>query len=104
MEFIWPSMLWLLVIAPLLINLYLRIDARRQKAAEQFGALGIAVTGAYQTPRRHVPYALWLAALIVLIVATARPQMVVSVPRAEGVVILVFDVSGSMAADDLEPT
>ena len=34
----------------------------------------------------------------------ARPQAVVSVPRVEGTVILAFDVSGSMAADDLQPT
>ena len=39
-----------------------------------------------------------------LVIALARPQSVVSVPRVEGTVILAFDVSGSMAADDLEPT
>jgi Ca-activated chloride channel family protein len=37
------------------------------------------------------------------LVALARPQAVVSLPRVEGTVILVFDVSGSMAADDLKP-
>jgi Ca-activated chloride channel family protein len=37
-------------------------------------------------------------------VALARPQGVVSLPREEGTVILAFDVSGSMAADDLKPT
>jgi Ca-activated chloride channel family protein len=30
--------------------------------------------------------------------------MVVNLPRVEGTVILAFDVSGSMAADDLQPT
>src|SRR5258708_16348934 len=30
--------------------------------------------------------------------------MVVTLPRVEGTVILAFDVSGSMAADDLKPT
>ena len=39
-----------------------------------------------------------------LLVALARPQMVVSLPRLQGTVILAFDVSGSMAADDLKPT
>src|SRR5687768_18326026 len=34
----------------------------------------------------------------------ARPQATVSLPRMEGTVILTFDVSGSMAADDLQPT
>ena len=42
--------------------------------------------------------------MTILVLALARPQSVVSVPRVEGTVILAFDVSGSMAADDLEPT
>jgi Ca-activated chloride channel family protein len=45
-----------------------------------------------------------LVGLTLLVVAMARPEGVVSVPRVEGTVILSFDVSGSMAADDLEPT
>jgi Ca-activated chloride channel family protein len=45
-----------------------------------------------------------LAGLAVLVVALARPQAVVGVPRDEGTIILAFDVSGSMAATDLEPT
>ena len=47
---------------------------------------------------------LFLISLTILIVALARPQTVVSLPRIEGTVILAFDVSGSMAADDLKPT
>ena len=45
-----------------------------------------------------------LAGLAILVLALARPQAVVSVPRVEGTVILSFDVSGSMAADDMDPT
>ena len=47
---------------------------------------------------------LMLAGMTLAIVALARPEAVVSVPRNEGVVVLAFDVSGSMAATDLEPT
>jgi Ca-activated chloride channel family protein len=54
--------------------------------------------------RRHIPPALYLAGLTLLLVALARPQMMLSLPRLEGTVILTFDVSGSMAADDLKPT
>jgi Ca-activated chloride channel family protein len=39
-----------------------------------------------------------------LIIAVARPQTVVSLPRIQGNVILAFDVSGSMSADDMKPT
>ncbi len=60
--------------------------------------------GAIRAARRHIPPALFLAGLAILLIALARPQTVVSLPRIEGTVILAFDVSGSMAADDLEPT
>ena len=46
----------------------------------------------------------FLAGLAVLAVAVARPQAVVRLPRIEGNIILAFDVSGSMAADDFKPT
>ena len=54
--------------------------------------------------RRRLPAALFVAGLTIMVVAMARPQAVVSLPRLEGTVILAFDVSGSMAATDLAPT
>jgi Ca-activated chloride channel family protein len=47
---------------------------------------------------------LFLLGLAILLSALARPQTVVSLPRVEGTVVLAFDVSGSMAATDLQPT
>jgi Ca-activated chloride channel family protein len=46
----------------------------------------------------------FLAALILLLVAFARPEVSVGLPHREGTVILAFDVSNSMRAADLEPT
>ena len=54
--------------------------------------------------RRHVPFAFFLAAIILLLVAFARPETSVSCPAGKGTVILAFDVSNSMRAEDLEPT
>ncbi|CAN5863246.1 hypothetical protein BH10CHL1_BH10CHL1_15970 [soil metagenome] len=54
--------------------------------------------------RRHLPPIFFLLGLILLLVALARPQAVISLPRIEGTVILAFDISGSMAAEDLKPT
>jgi len=54
--------------------------------------------------RRHVPPALFLAALTLLLFAVARPEATVRIPRAEGTVILTFDVSNSMTAKDVTPT
>jgi Ca-activated chloride channel family protein len=54
--------------------------------------------------RRHLPPVLFLVALALLLLGAARPQATVPVPRAAGTVILAFDVSNSMAADDIAPT
>jgi Ca-activated chloride channel family protein len=105
MSFIWPVMLVALLVVPLLIALYLRLQGQRRQAARHAN-LGFApqAAGRRLGARRHIPPALFLLALTVLIVALARPQMELSLPKLEGTVVLVFDVSGSMAADDLKPT
>ncbi len=54
--------------------------------------------------RRHVPTVLLLVGMTILVVALARPQAVLSLPRLQGTVVLAFDVSGSMAATDFRPT
>ncbi len=106
MKFIWPAMLLLLLLVPVFVLLYVRMQQRRQKLATSYGSLGM-MQGAVRNrigSRRHVPPAIFLVALIILIVALARPETNVSLPRIQGTVILAFDVSGSMAADDLKPT
>jgi Ca-activated chloride channel homolog len=109
MSFIWPLMLWLLLLLPLFVLLYLRLQRRRRGLAARYGSLGLAreaagAVGRRLGWRRHLPPALFLLGLALLLTALARPQAVVSLPRAEGTVILAFDVSGSMAADDLKPS
>ena len=109
MSFIWPAMLLLMLTIPVGAGLYLLIERRRRRRAETYGAL-TAGGGLHDVPtqprrfRRRIPAAFMLAGLTILIVSLARPQSVVSLPRLEGTVILAFDVSGSMAADDLAPT
>ena len=49
------------------------------------------------------PAVLVVVALLVLAVSLARPTATVALPRLEGTLMLVFDVSGSMAADDVAP-
>jgi Ca-activated chloride channel family protein len=106
MSFIWPTMLFSLLLIPLFILLYVRMQRRRRHLATSYGSLGVAreAAGRQLGRRRHLPLALFLVGLTLLLLALARPQAVVSLPRLEGTVILAFDVSGSMAADDLEPT
>jgi len=106
MTFIWPVMFLLFLILPLLVVLYLRFQRRRSKLVASYGSLGTAQGPKQKGPgvRRHVAPAFFLASLALLVVAMARPQTVVSVPKIEGTVILAFDVSGSMAATDIEPS
>jgi Ca-activated chloride channel family protein len=59
--------------------------------------------GPAQTLRRHVPPALFLLALIAMVVAIARPAAVVTLPSQHETVVLAIDVSGSMRATDVEP-
>ncbi|WIM95194.1 VWA domain-containing protein [Actinoplanes oblitus] len=74
---------------------------RRRSAAWRSAGFGTPAGGG---PRRHLPYALLLAALPILLVGLARPQAEVAVPRVAGTVLLAFDISNSMAATDVTPT
>lgn len=99
-------MLLLLLLIPLLAMFYTRIEQRRQRIVARYGSLGLVrgIDGRKLTSRRYIPAALFLSGLTILIVALARPQATIGLPRIEGTVILAFDVSGSMAADDVKPT
>lgn len=108
MSFIWPPMLVLLLTVPVGASLYVLRERRRRLRIVALGSLQTpaapGVAGRGGAIRRRIPGALLLTGLTVLILAMARPQSVVGIPRFEGTVILSFDVSGSMAADDMAPT
>lgn len=109
MTFLWPAMLWFLLTVPLLVALYQRLLQRRKQFAlryANFGLLQQAAAGQGRGPgvRRHVPALLFLIGITILILALARPEMVVSLPKVEGIVLLAFDTSGSMAAEDVAPS
>ena len=106
MSFIWPLALFSLILVPVLVAAYLSLQRRRRRILAQYGNLGLFqnTSGQRMGFSRHVPAILLLAGLSTLLVASARPQTQVTLPRIEGTVILAFDVSGSMAATDIQPT
>jgi Ca-activated chloride channel family protein len=106
MTFIWPLALLSLIFIPILFVAYLRLQRKRARIMQQYGTLGQfqASSGQRMGFSRHVPTLLMLAGLAVLFVGAARPEAQVRLPRIEGTVILAFDVSGSMAAADIQPT
>jgi Ca-activated chloride channel homolog len=106
MQFLWPSMLWLLLLIPALVAAYVLAQRRRQRYALRYASLSLVREAVGRGPgiRRHVPPALFVMGVAVMLVALARPVSVVTLPAQEGTVILTMDVSGSMRADDLKPT
>ena len=106
MSFIWPWVLLALVALPVCVYLYVLLQRKRARDAASLGALGTVQEGAAGAVgrRRHIAPIVFLIAVGLLAVASARPQITLPVPRMEGVVVLAMDVSSSMVADDVEPT
>ncbi|MBX3606256.1 MAG: VWA domain-containing protein [Piscinibacter sp.] len=102
---IWPDMLWLLLALPLLVLLYVWLMRRRKKVALRYANLALVkqAMGRSAAWRRHVPPALMLLAIAALLLATARPTAVISLPSQQETIVLAMDVSGSMRAADVQP-
>ena len=106
MSFLWPQALWLALLLPVLLAVYAAILDRKRKAAVRYANLAMVkeAMGAGARVRRHVPPALLLLALAVLIVAMARPTATVTLPTQKQTIIMALDASGSMRAKDVEPS
>ena len=107
MQFANPTYLYLLLILAPLIAWYI---VRMSKTQASFK---LASTHAFnsknrgvKTYLRHLPFALRMMAVALIIVVVARPQAVDSWEESEtqGIdIVLALDVSGSMLAQDLQP-
>ncbi|MBS1213710.1 MAG: von Willebrand factor, type, partial [Proteobacteria bacterium] len=106
MSFLWPDMLWLLTAVPALIVAYVFLLRRKKRTALRYANLSLVkeAMGAGGRFRRHFPPLLFQLALILLILAVARPSAVVTLPTHQRTVILAMDTSGSMRATDVEPS
>ena len=106
MKFIWAEALWLLLLVPALVGLYVWLLRRKKKAALKYASLGIIreAMGPGNRWRRHLPPALFLLAITAMILAIARPSATITLPTARQTIILAMDVSGSMRAKDVEPS
>jgi Ca-activated chloride channel homolog len=106
MTFLAPLLLLGLLLVPVLVGLYAWAQRRRSRYAVRFTNLDLLANIAPRRPawRRHVPPAIYLAAVAALVLGLARPTMVVAVPREDATVLLAMDVSGSMKATDVAPS
>ena len=103
MTFAWPQMLWSLLLVPLLAAAYVAWTRRRAGARRDLGGLRLSA-GPGRGRWRHLPPALFLLAIALLLTAVGRPAAVVTLPAQHETVVLAIDVSGSMRATDVAPT
>ena len=105
MTFLWPELLWLLALVPVVVGVYVLLLRRKHRLAVRYASLAMIrdAMGADNRFRRHVPPLLFLIALTLMLVAIARPAAVVTLPSQHEIVILAMDVSGSMRAVDVKP-
>lgn len=98
-------LLWLLAL-PVVVAAYSWSRRRRRVQVAALASQGLITTdsGPARDWRRHVPFALFMLALTLLVVACARPMATVKLPRRQATVVLDIDVSNSMLATDVKPS
>src|SRR5437763_16636339 len=106
MNLLWPGLLSLLIIVPLVIAAYIWVMRRRRRFTVRYSSLALvrAALPRYSRLRRHLPFALFVVALASLIIALARPISVIAVPTDQTTIILSIDVSRSMCSTDVDPS
>src|SRR5581483_11349631 len=104
MSFTSPLLLLALLVVPAVLVFAIVVDRRRARYPVAFTNMELlaGLVERRRSWRRWVPLALLLLALACA--ALARPKARLSVPENNGTVVLVVDVSGSMRANDVEPT
>ena len=108
MFFEYPRLLWLLVIPALLVLHYIYLEkAGRRPHLRVSTAVPWKKHGrSFMTFFRHVPFALRTFALVMVVIAIARPRSSEELSKVdtEGIdIVLAMDVSTSMLARDLTP-
>lgn len=107
LDLLYPGRLWLLVVVGLLGALYVVALRWRKRATLRFTQIDLVDQVAPQRPRwrRHLVAGLQLIGLAVAVVAIARPvDRSTETVTTDGRIVMLFDVSLSMDADDVDPS
>ena len=106
MTFIWPALLGAMILVPAIIAAYVWAQDRRAQRAAAVGAAGLVLSAGSRPAgrRRHLPFAVLITALAVMIFALSRPEATLATSKPTGTVLLLVDVSNSMGANDITPT
>jgi Ca-activated chloride channel family protein len=105
MSLLWPGFLYLLLLIPLVIVLYVWLLRRRRRFAVRYSSLSLVREAVAKQSwlRKHLPFILFLLALTSLVFALGRPVATVFIPSNKATVILAVDVSRSMCSTDIPP-
>jgi len=106
LSFLAPDRLWLLLIIPALVALYLWLYRRKaERRKREYGQSMLDFVIPRELPwKRHVAVGLSVLSLMTLTVAFAKPKSTVEVPRERATIVVAIDVSNSMMAQDVRPT
>jgi Ca-activated chloride channel homolog len=106
MNLIWPGFLILLGLAPLLIGFYIWIRKRKRRFVVRYSSLSLVYAAQPKTSRfkQHFPFALFVVAMMSLVIALGRPTAYTTVPVGQATVMLSIDVSRSMLQTDIPPS
>ena len=107
MSFVFPLRLLVLLVVPValaLALLLLRRPARHPVAFTNIAVLAAAAGKPAVHVRRWIPLGLLLLALTVAASAVAVPRLRIDVPKQNGTVVFLVDVSGSMRSSDIAPS
>lgn len=108
MYFEYPKLLWLLVVPALMVLHYvlLEIGKRHPHLRVSTSIPWMVKSSPVMSSLRHVPFILRTIALVLIVIAIARPRSYETVEKvdSEGIdIVLAMDVSTSMLARDLTP-
>jgi Ca-activated chloride channel family protein len=100
-----PGLLVALAVVPVAVAGYLLLERRRDSRAAAWASPALLPNMVDRPPawRRRLPVGLLLAGMTLLLVGFARPTVRHMVKRQQATVVVVIDVSGSMAAGDARP-
>ena len=106
MTFRSPVAFGLLAVPVLLVVAYGVVQRQRHRYVVRFTSVALLASVAPRRPgwQRHVAASLLAAAMVILVVAVARPVATERVARNRATIMLALDTSASMSATDVAPT
>lgn len=107
MDWLWPDMLLLLGLIPLIVALYIYVWVLRwRRFAVRYSSLSLVQDALphHAWMRKHFPFILFVVGLTSLVIALGRPVAPVALFSEQTTIILTLDISKSMCLRDISPT